>query len=619
MWKVAEGYTWSAFVNLLCDIWKKLCELIATVKGVPQLEGLPTVPICNADGDTTWYIWFILDEDTWLAKKIYFDAQFNQIDTMPEWEPCDSAKELLDKFCTLMEECCDVDDPQNRDRWCQAWFTGWWGVANSESTIEFNTWNWWVTLPNPYTEQQLLDAIIADNPWAEFEVIDWMLCRFDGFGGVSIKTTTATDTWEVNWQGNIIYSYAVSITAPLVIFTAWGDPICKDYLRTWGKYEEPIAEILSNLLATNTETLTCINELKNQVNAWESCETPTYTKACPPPVCPPPSEEIFCDPNGTKYVIVTYASEVCGVSGTFEAEWYYATPQVKNAFEPTGIPQICEDSVVKDQECLLDECGKKWSCATIINVVGGLPVESQTCVAYVAPECPVEWEGKTASTSKKILVKKAISASFGAVKSIKLSVATINTVITQTADPETFELPSPIGQTCPCACGGEKQILDKLCEVKDVIQEFLDCDCEGWGNKECSWSFEFCGWDASTNNEEFFDEWSANITVNGTATSTPRDNNIFTTKSQAYQDTIDYVNSLPWFTMTVVQDVPLWANGQSPRFRISYEWPCDWAKITLFNSSVNDVITADFTQTPTVATYQDDNGDEITSTNWIKE
>lgn len=186
----------------------------------------------------------------------------------------------------------------------------------------------------------------------------------------------------------------------------------------------------------------------------ESCDHPVWVKDCPPDPCPPPAIEVWCDPDGTKYVDVTYAAAVCGTSGTFIASDYYATPRVLTPFAPTGVPQICEDAVIVDQDCLVDECGDRWTCVTTINDVDGAPVESQSCVPFIEnPDCDEpEGEGRVAKTERKAV--KAVAA----VKSIKLTVAVVNTAIatTTTFSAETgVVMPAPVGETCPCPCPEE--------------------------------------------------------------------------------------------------------------------------------------------------------------------
>ena len=124
------------------------------------------------------------------------------------------------------------------------------------------------------------------------------------------------------------------------------------------------------------------------VDLEQKCEDQAiFVKFCPEPDCPPPSIEIYCDSEGgQKYVVVTHANDICGTSGTFLAEAYYADPQVLTPYEIQGIPQICEDSTITDQKCLVDECGNKWTCVTVLNVVNGNTVTSETCVPYVKPE-----------------------------------------------------------------------------------------------------------------------------------------------------------------------------------------------------------------------------------------
>ena len=220
-------------------------------------------------------------------------------------------------------------------------------------------------------------------------------------------------------------------------------------------------------------------------NPGVSCDSPSFIKECPPEPCPPPSEEIFCDgEGGEKYVIVTYASPVCGASGTFLASDYYLDPPVYTPYVPTAA-LICEDAVVTDQACVVDECGDRWTCVTILNDIDGTAVSSNTCLPYIEPEeCAdgeeVEGEGREAERVAKAekVARKAIVGTLSAVASIKRTVAAINTTLAEVATVEDGEVikPSPVGETCPCPCPDATQeaILDKLCELVDALTKPCD-------------------------------------------------------------------------------------------------------------------------------------------------
>lgn len=187
-----------------------------------------------------------------------------------------------------------------------------------------------------------------------------------------------------------------------------------------------------------------------------NCETPIFTTECPEPVCPEPTVIIWCDGGedgtGTQYVDVASATEICGPTGTFVAADWFASPQAQTPFTPTGIPQLCEDAVVKDQECFTDECGTKFSCLTTITIVNGTPHESQVCVPYIEPDCGDEEEGEGNRVAK--VERKAIKATKSLHASIKLTATAVNTSIKETIEVK-GELAAPIGQLCPCACNGE--------------------------------------------------------------------------------------------------------------------------------------------------------------------
>lgn len=323
------------------------------------------------------------------------------------------------------EECCIPPDGENRDRWCQRYDAEFpIGTGSGDEILSVGVGGVWEELPNPYTDEDFLAALngLAPNAgWTLSEAASGQtfLCRYDGPGAVSTRRSICT--------GKVCQ---IGTATGVSLFTSGDDPTCNTYIRTWGKYEEPIAGLLQNIDST----------LQNDVTG-DSCETPMFTKECPPEPCPPANEEVYCDENGTKYVIVEYATELCGVSGTFLAEPYFNGTQT--IYEPVGPQQLCEDATIKEQECVVDECGTRWSCVTVITPVGGTVTESQTCVPYTNPEC-----GEAEGAVRKEVAKKTVKA-LNQVKSAKLAVATVNTAIVESTD-ETGERAVPVGETCPC-------------------------------------------------------------------------------------------------------------------------------------------------------------------------
>lgn len=199
-------------------------------------------------------------------------TDFQLIETTTEGEHSETCNAFLVKLCdpivipegqTLpVEECCNSEDPETRDRWCQGWNPQYpVGDGSENTTIQVNAGTGWIDLPNPYTEADILSAITAAVPGAGFIVLDGQLCRFDGPGGVSIKT----ESRNCSLEPPIICSLQTSVTAPLQLFVAGADPVCREYVRTWGKYEQPIGDTLASILATNTEMLNAINTLNEKM------------------------------------------------------------------------------------------------------------------------------------------------------------------------------------------------------------------------------------------------------------------------------------------------------------------------------------------------------------------
>lgn len=212
------------------------------------------------------------------------------------------------------------------------------------------------------------------------------------------------------------------------------------------------------------DILDALEALTDKVDELVDC-------TCPQQGCPSPTIDLFCDTDDTKYIILNQL-DTCGESGVFLATPYYADGTLTPYERISVVPQICSDASIKDQECVIDECGNKFTCVTVVTPVEGEVVETKTCTPYIEPECPEaeETEGLVGErVAAKIGERKAIATSFTAVKSIKLSVVAVNTTLTETADETTGEVPAPVGQTWPCKCPVDP--------VADLLQELLDCLC----------------------------------------------------------------------------------------------------------------------------------------------
>jgi len=388
-----------------------------------------------------------------------FDELNNEIEELPSTAiqvPCGD-RDLLCQIADHqipIEECCLTAGGVTPagDRWCQNFeFEFPAGVLNPDATnviIRVNVGGTFVDLPNTYTEEDLLTALNLIQPDAGWFIEDGSLYRTDGPGAVSIATSFCV-------QSGLNLSCSRGARLPIQVFLPAEEGECKDYVRTWSKFEEPIGDLLQQIEA-NTNSL------------GDNCENAIFTRECPPEPCPPPSEEVYCDSNGTKYVVLGFVNDSCGTSGTFLAEPYY-TDGTQTTYEPTGKPQLCDDATIKEQECLIDECGTRWSCVNVITPVAGTVVESQTCVLYVEPaDCNSEIVGAEATNvegtesvdrdgiiaTRMLEGRKAVAVkSLTGVKSIKLTVADINAQIDETT-PDGDEMPTPVGETCPCPCGG---------------------------------------------------------------------------------------------------------------------------------------------------------------------
>jgi len=144
------------------------------------------------------------------------------------------------------EECCIPPDLEKRDRWCQR-YNATFPVGDSDPDrtyfIVVNGVN--VPLPNPYTEQDLMDALFQAAPTGQWAIIgepkDQYLCRFDQSGGVGFGSC-----YSPPCEDRICIKQC-SISAITSLFIPGDEDSCRNYIRTWGKYEEPIANILEGI------------------------------------------------------------------------------------------------------------------------------------------------------------------------------------------------------------------------------------------------------------------------------------------------------------------------------------------------------------------------------------
>lgn len=173
-------------------------------------------------------------------------------------------------------------------------------------------------------------------------------------------------------------------------------------------------------------------------------------------------------------------------------------------------------------------------------------------------------------------------------------------------------------------------INDKICEINDLLAEKLEQTCEfvEQGSLLCekldaildpdaecppcpvlrhTWA-----WSGFDEDGGVFDdaEYVHTSTVNGTATAPNPLDAAWTNKSDAYANTIAAVNALAGHSMTVVNDVALTDNG---KVDFTIVVPVG-ETLTIVNSHTGDVLTFSTAEDGScVGTFQDSNGDEITS------
>ena len=135
-------------------------------------------------------------------------------------------------------ECCVEADPENRDRWCFS-DKRTYPFGNGEATTIYSVQvdgGGYITLPNPYTQDDLLSALNQQMPGANFTTFEDQICRYDEAGSVQFRTITCRDKLKAIGQSTAVTS-----------FVGGEDPECKKYLDVLGKYDEPIADNVANI------------------------------------------------------------------------------------------------------------------------------------------------------------------------------------------------------------------------------------------------------------------------------------------------------------------------------------------------------------------------------------
>lgn len=332
----------------------------------------------------------------------------------------------------MVSECCLPQSIDQADRWCTPSFdlTHPAGM-NSFASLTYGGNAILTTTGSDFSEAQVLAALNAADP--TWELVNGSFCSDHQPQAMTIRSTRCNETGTACGFGIAVKNF---------LFTAGEEPECRKSLNTQGCLD---AQILAGIQQIPT------------VLPGQSCLIPAYTKACPEDPCPPPNESIFCTPDGVKWVRVENALPICGPTGDYYAESYYDPSVPPEEFESEGVqPAICSDALVKGQECVTDECGDCWLSMTYITEVAGMAVESTTAVPCIEPDCSEQCATRGREASRELAARKAVVATLGAVKSIKLSVAQVNTglVAITTVTPTTKPcIKAPVGETCPCPCG----------------------------------------------------------------------------------------------------------------------------------------------------------------------
>lgn len=153
-----------------------------------------------------------------------------------------------------IEECCLVADPSDVNRWCQNFKREFpFGNGSADTTYTYEIGGASAPVPNPHTEAEAiaaLESLVPDAGWVFDE--NGVLCRTDGPGGVVFKSVTCRDLQK-----------GIGLQSPTQSFIEGAEPECKDYVRTWGKFEEPIADTLAVSSAKLCELAETITECPN--------------------------------------------------------------------------------------------------------------------------------------------------------------------------------------------------------------------------------------------------------------------------------------------------------------------------------------------------------------------
>ena len=269
----------------ITGIETSLGQVGCTRGGDGELNG--SVLVCKVSDTTT-------EPPTDTIKVWWFGYNGEVIeDFVGEYEGCTNLQALADllqslcgKIESVIEECCYVvDGAITQTSRCQTFARpDPFGVAGTNYFVRINGQQ--IDLPTPHTHADILAAL--NGVCGDWQIVDGdngrqVLCNTD-------LTCTSAVFGQCTKSG-LNLSCSLSTSIGVIV-----DPklTCRKFIRTWGKYEEPIADTLANIQSSNEAILACLEAQKGP-----KCTEQTFG---------PLSDCIF--PDDEEADIVTVATDV---------------------------------------------------------------------------------------------------------------------------------------------------------------------------------------------------------------------------------------------------------------------------------------------------------------------
>ena len=197
-------------------------------------------------------------------------------------------QKICDKLDSVIEECCYVvDGGLTETARCQTFArTDPFGNGSPDTNYFVRVNGQQIDLPNPHTHADILAAL--NGVCGNWQILD------DGNGRQVLCNTDLSCTSAVFGQctdQGLNFACSLATSAGIIVEP---NVTCRRFIRTWGKFEEPIADTLATSLAVQEDMLACL-----QADKGPQCTEQTFG---------PLSDCIFSDDPAAE--IVTASTDV---------------------------------------------------------------------------------------------------------------------------------------------------------------------------------------------------------------------------------------------------------------------------------------------------------------------